>query len=77
MDCFSFAKFVSETVNNSDTRPSHKSDVTVTLGGTVTNRNDPIQIVLPKVAKFSTSVVLSRVVVTIVITLTFTNVNTA
>jgi hypothetical protein len=79
---FTLAKFVSKTVNNSNTRQSCKSHVTVTtvltlatLGGTTTNRNDPIYVTLPKVAKASIRVSLSCVVVASVIVLTFVNVN--
>ncbi len=69
---------------DSDMQQSSQSHVTVTtvlalvtLGGTTTNRNDPISVALPKVAKASMSVLLSRVIVANVIVQTFTNVNTA
>jgi hypothetical protein len=62
-------------------RQSRKSHVTVTialvlatLGSTTTNRNDHISVTLPKVAKASTIMSLSHVIVTSVITLTFVNV---
>jgi hypothetical protein len=42
-----------------------------------TNRNDPISVALPKVAKASMSVLLSHVIAANVIVQTFTNVNTA
>jgi hypothetical protein len=48
-----------------------------TLGGMTTNRNDPIFVMPPKVAKASTSVSLLNVIVTCIIVLTFTNVNMA
>ncbi len=48
-----------------------------TLGISTSNRNDPIFVAPPKVAKESISVSLSRVVVTSVIAPTFANVNTA
>ncbi len=47
-----------------------------TLGGAATNRNDPISVATPKVAKASTSVWLSRVAVANIIALNFANVNT-
>jgi len=51
---------------------THDSDTLVlalaTLGGVTTNRNDTISVGLPMVAKASTSVSLSRVVVTSIIT---------
>jgi hypothetical protein len=63
---FTLAKSVSETVSDSEMRQSRKSHVTVTialvfatLGGTTTNRNDPISVTLPKVAKASTIMSLS------------------
>jgi hypothetical protein len=76
-------KFVSKTVNNSNTRQSHNSQVTVTtvlalatLGGVTTNRNEPISVALPMVSKASTSVSLSCVIVASIIMLTIANVNT-
>jgi len=78
------AKFVNKSISDSDTRQSCKSHVTVTtelalapLGGTTSNRNDRISVVLPKVAKASTSVLLLCVIITSIIALTFANVNTA
>ena len=48
-----------------------------TLGGGAKNRNDPISVALPKMAKASTSMSLSHGVVASIIALTFANVNTA
>ncbi len=63
---------------------SSQSHVTVTtvlalatLGGVATNRNDPIVVTLPKVAKASMSMLLSHVIVANVIVQTFADVNTA
>jgi hypothetical protein len=60
---------------------THDSDTLVlalaTLGGTTYNSNGPISDVPPKVAKASTSVSVSSVVVTNIIAPTFANVNTA
>jgi hypothetical protein len=74
---FTLAKFVSKTISDSDTQQSRKSHVTVTavlalatLGSMITNRNAPISVTLPKVAKVSTSMFLLHVVVTSIITLT-------
>ncbi len=74
---FTLVKFVSETVNNSNMQQSSKSHVTVTsvlalatLGTATTNRNNPISIALPMVAKASASVSLPRVIVASIITLT-------
>jgi hypothetical protein len=68
-------KFVSET------RQSLKSHMTVTtvlalaiLGCATINRNDPISVAPPKVAKANTSMSLSLVIVADVIPLSFTNV---
>jgi hypothetical protein len=74
---FTLVKFVSETVNDSNMQLSSKSHVTVTtvlalatLGSATTNRDGPISVALPKVAKASTSVSLSHVIVASIITLT-------
>jgi hypothetical protein len=73
---FTLAKFVNKSISDSDTRQSRKSHVTVTtvlalatLGGTTSNRNDPISVALPKGVKTSTSMLLSCVIVTSIIVL--------
>ncbi len=81
---FTLVKFVSKTINDINMRQSSKSQVTVTtvlalatLGSVTTNKNGPISVELPKVAKASTSLLLWHVTVARIISLTFANVNTA
>jgi hypothetical protein len=66
---FTLAKFVNETVNDSDMLQLCKSHLIVTtvlalatLCGTTKNRNDPISVMLPRVAKASTSMSLLCVI---------------
>jgi hypothetical protein len=83
-ESFTLVRFVSKTISHSDTQHSLKSHLTVTtvlaldiLGSMTVNRNDPISVAPPKVAKASTNVLLSHVIVAIIMGLTFANVKTA
>jgi hypothetical protein len=66
---FTFAKFVSETISDSDMRQSGDSLALATFGSANKNRNNPICVALLKDSCMSLSMALSR--------LNFANVNTA
>jgi hypothetical protein len=77
-------KFIGETIININTQHLLKSQATVTtvlalaiLGTMTINRNDPMSVMPPKVAKDSTSMLLSHVIVAGIMWLTFANVKTA
>jgi len=64
---FTLATFVSVTVSNSDMQQSSDWTCLGHLGQHDINRNDPISVASPKVAKASTSVSLSRAIVASII----------
>jgi hypothetical protein len=72
---FTLAKFVRETVSDSDTRQSLTVLALATLGWATENRNHHISVLPLKVAKASLNVSLLRIIIANIILPTFANVD--